>query len=611
MSSFSDRVHDQLRGGSWGMKPKPTPKDKTRQNVAHTRLDEAVWAKARYKPEVADGIRDLFEGDRKSTYVEDPETGQRLERHEGRPPYDNAPELIQDLYYTLFKTSPYFHEPGAVEEDAHLNREILAELLSSPRYGSLHDKTAMDEVMATFAASKFFDHIREILERASEAVDDSNAMKNGQPPVKVRITGESDDEGEGGEEGELEQDGDEPIDVEVGQGEGGGQEVEVVEDQREDPSDNNDDGEGAESSQEGSESEGEGDPSENDAGGQGSDPGEPDEGEGDGPPTESFKDALDEAGFRSIIENALAEVGAEVQELDSIRQGIGVESEEWKQMDPAIRFKLVELLQTPQMKQLADMMGRMTRFAMGQQASKIINVPHEVYDVGTGDQLQYLLQSEFALLGHPALKAEFYRRYADKELLVYKLRGKTEAGKGPIVVGCDRSGSMGMSGNTPMHWAIAVVESLRRICNLQKRDFAASFFDTRIVREFAFPGGKVEDWNEVMAMLSVAPGGGTEFMTTLDKLMGQVTSAFDVDGETKADIVFVTDGAAHIHDDWLERFLAEKERVGCRVWGIFIGGAGDVPERSYPLRTLQSFSDVVVNVNELKHDTLRNVFGGI
>lgn len=592
--SFSDEVRSKLRGGGWSLKPKPTPKDKSRQNVAHTRLDEAVWTKARYKPDIAEGIRDLFEGDGKSTYVEDPETGKRLERHEGRPPYNNAPELLQDLYYTLFKTSPYFHEPDAVEEDAHLNREILAELLDSPRYGTLHDKTAMDEVISTFATTKFLDHIREILERAGDAAEDSNRMKEGKPPLKVRITGETDEEAPPGGDEPPDLDPDEIHDVEVGKGGGGeGQDVEVVEDQREDPSDPE-------------EGKGEGQ-------GEGQSESEPEEGEGEneGPPTESFRDALDEAGFKSLIEEALEKVGDEVQEIDNVRQGIGVDTDEWRQMDPSIRFKLVDLLQTPQMKALADMMGRMTRFAIGQQASKIIDVPHEVYDVGTGDELQYLLQSEYAMLAHPLLKAEFYRRYSEKELLVYKLRGKTEAGKGPIVVGCDRSGSMGMRGNAPMNWAIAVVESLRRICRVQNRDFGASFFDTQIVREFSFPKGKVDDWNEVMDMLSVRPGGGTEFMQTLDKLMEKATDAYDENGENRADIVFVTDGWANLSDAWVERFLAEKERVGCRVWGIFISGASDVSSTSTPLRTLETFSDVVIPLGDLKHDSLGQVFGGL
>lgn len=601
MSDFADQVKGRLRGANanFGLKPKPTEKDKTRQNIAHTRLDESVWNKARYKPDVAEGIRDLYEGDRRSTFVEDPETGERLERHEGRPSYDNAPELVQDLYYTLFKTSPYFHDDRAVEPDAHLNREILAELLASPRYGSLHEKTAMDEVISTFATTKFYDHIREILERAGDAVEDSNRIKEGLDPIKVRITGETDEEPpEGGGE-PIEQDDDEPIDVEVGKGggDGNGQPIEVVEDLRDDPSD--DDAEDGDAEGEG---EGEGDSPEEEDG--------PEE-EEDGPEQESFRDALDEAGFSSIIDQALSEVNADVQELDSIRQGVGIESDEWRQMDPAMRFKLVEMLKTPAMKALAEMMGPMTRCAIGQQASKIVNVPHEVYDVGTGDDMKWLLQSEFAMLAHPALRTEFYRRYVDKELLVYKLRGRTEAGKGPIVVGCDRSGSMSMRGGTPMHWAIAVVESLRRICNMQKRDFSISFFDTRIVREFEFPGGKVDDWNEVMDMLSVAPGGGTEFMETLNTLIQKAGNAYDELGESRADIVFVTDGAAPLNDAWLEHFLEEKERVGCRVWGIYIGGAHDVPDTSWPLATLNRFSDVVISVHELKHDSLRNVFGSI
>jgi len=610
MSSFADEVKGRLSGAShsFGLKPKPTEKDKTRQNVAHTRLDEAVWKKARYKPEVAEGIRDLYEGDRRSTFVEDPETGEKLERHEGRPPYDNAPELVQDLYYTLFKTSPYFHGTETVEPDAHLNREILAELLASPRYGSLHDKTAMDEVISTFATSKFYDHIREILERAGDAAEDSNRMKEGLPPLKVRITGETDEEPPEGPEGPPIEPGDEPIDVEVSKGGGEGnvnQPVEIVEDLREDPSDP--EGDADEDDSEGDtegDNEGEGESSnEGDSG--------DDEEEGEGEPEpEPFRDALDEAGFQALIDQALQEVNADVQELDSIRQGIGVDSDEWRKMDPTVRFKLVELLQTPHMKALAEMMG-MTRFAIGQQASKIVNVPHEVYDVGTGDELKWLLQSEYALLAHPALRNEFYRRYVDRELLIYKLRGRTEAGKGPIVVGCDRSGSMGMNGNKPMHWAIAVVESLRRICGMQERDFSVSFFDTQIVKEFEFPKGKVEDWNEVMDMLSVAPGGGTEFMQKLDTLLRRVSDAYDDAGENRADIVFVTDGAARIEDQWLERFLEEKERVGCKVWGIFIGGANDVSDRSWPLRALESFSDVVISVHELKHDSLRDVFGGL
>lgn len=586
---------------------KPKTGTKTRQNIEHNRFDRQMWGEIRSNEQVDEDITDLMTGD----------------NHKGgeRDGYDNAPELLQDLAYSLYKPDPKLTPKRRVEKNARLNRSIIEEVQNSPYYEELRDHTVLDDTCTTIALNTMAESVREIILRNQEAVQQSNQDKaesseqmnnegNRPPgcfpmPAKGQAGGDQDDDQGDDDQGDQ-QDGQDQGEQQDGQGQGGQPSQPQGQEQDDDADDQAD----------GNQGDGDGEDPSGEQGDQGDqdlndgrerdfddDPDLDDEDEHEGE-----RDDLDEDLSRAINQ-AMRDAADDVDELESLRKGIGLEDGEWRQMSPEQRLAMAERLRSPAMKEMAEMVGRMKRFAMGQQAQKVADVPHEPVDVEQGNELRHLLGSEYALLDDPDTEWEFYRRFVDRESLQYKLRGTENAGKGPIVACIDKSHSM--SGQ-PFVWAMGVAEALRRICQDQERDYYAMFFGANRDRHrFEFPKGAA-NFERVMEFLSCQANGGTEFDGVLEEALARVTQQHE-QGLEKADIVFITDGQAYLDEEWLRKFNEEKERVGCRVFGIYIGGAYDAMGGRFggPTQVLEQFSDLVIPVSELRTDSVREVFAQV
>lgn len=308
------------------------------------------------------------------------------------------------------------------------------------------------------------------------------------------------------------------------------------------------------------------------------------------------------------VSSALDKAQEDVEELDNLRRGAGIEDGEWSQMSPDKRIEIARRLRSPEMKTLAEVIGRMRRFAMGARATRLTDVPHEAFDVEAGDKITRLLRGQFGLLGDPGTEMEFYRRLADRELLQFKMRGTEDAGKGPIVTCIDKSGSMH---GAPFNWALGVAEALRRFAADDERDYMAMFFGNNNDRNrFEFPKGKAP-WEKIEAFLSVDANGGTQFDGVLDEALRRASDDHDQLSRGKADIVFITDGQSRLSDEWIEKFNKERERVGVRVYSIYIGGAYDYYGSGDPTGLLSRFSDAVIPVKDLNPESVKKVFESI
>ena len=88
----------------------------------------------------------------------------------------------------------------------------------------------------------------------------------------------------------------------------------------------------------------------------------------------------------------------------------------------------------------------------------------------------------------------------------------------------------------------------------------------------------------------------------------KASKSFDADGKGKADIVFITDGMAHLDENWIKQFNAERERVGVRLYSVYIGGAYDMRYNGGPVGLLEKISDVVIPVADLKPESVKQIF---
>jgi uncharacterized protein with von Willebrand factor type A (vWA) domain len=572
--SFLARVRQQMQGVEVDRMRGPA-KERVRQNIVHNILDAKAWEEARATDSVDQLVIELLYGP----------------MDESRPGYDNAPELLQDTFYDLLKADPRMVPRELVEPDARLNRRILKELRSAPHFEDLREMTATDETLSRMALEVIGEALKDMLGRNADVVQEVNNVKagSGKPMNNPRNAPPPPDQQEDEEQG----------------GNGPGNEEQ--------------DGEGGPSAP------AEGDP-DGDAEGQGDGDGEPGDVEaGDTEPPEDLdeqlEELLDELDLDRVMDKAARDALGDIEDLENIRKDFGYSDGEWKLTDPAKRLELAKTLrESPMLRAAAEMFGRMRRMALGARATRVVDVPHEAYDVKTGDEIRDVLGSELALLDDPDTELEFYRRMMDKELLVYAKRGTEDAGKGPVIVCIDKSASMSVRAMAPFIWAMGVAEALRRICQDEGRDYTGVFFgDTRRVPDdyyskepdlntFEFPKGKASI-EEILTFCAVQPDGGTDFRYPLEHAFGMVKNSAD-EGKKKADIVFISDGSAHLTEEWLEKFNADRAEIGCRVFGVFIGGASDYYYGG-GTKVMEQFCDAVIAVSDLTPESVRDIFTAV
>jgi len=236
------------------------------------------------------------------------------------------------------------------------------------------------------------------------------------------------------------------------------------------------------------------------------------------------------------------------------------------------------------MAMFAKIIGRMKRLAQGYQAKKIEKKPEEIVDVETGNDLTSVLPSEFARLNHPLAKLDFRRRYLERNLLQFKKTGSDKAGKGPIMLMVDESGSMH---GERIAWAKAVGMGLCWIAQKQKRSMIiGGFSSSGQIWTKEFPQGKITS-AEMEWFAQQFYGGGTDFEMALEGCVKSIR-ATKMQHFKKADVVFISDGDCYIGSKFREKFKATKKELGMRVMAIGVGCSAD---------SFRDFSDAAFGFN--------------
>lgn len=271
---------------------------------------------------------------------------------------------------------------------------------------------------------------------------------------------------------------------------------------------------------------------------------------------------------RRAARAAAAKAGDEVAEMNEGLSpfGIGTGEGDSSNVSPAERIELAKRLRNShKLKEIAELAGRLTRIAMRTRETRVSHGRDEIHDVEQGDDLGRVLPSE--LLGLAVggeFETLFLRKFAEKELLQYKVRGTEEKGRGPIVVAMDESGSMGGS---PEFFAKGIALALLNVAKAEGRDFALiQFGSAHQVAETVFPKGESNP-AELMNVIERFFGGGTNFETPLNKALDII----DRNEFNDADLIFITDGGAHLSPEFISRFNAVKAEKDFETFSIVIG----------------------------------------
>lgn len=272
--------------------------------------------------------------------------------------------------------------------------------------------------------------------------------------------------------------------------------------------------------------------------------------------------AMDPAALREAIRKAAGKANEELDAVEEALAGFG-----WDESAPAPtktgqdKETLANRIRNnKRLAQIAERAGRMVRIASQEQREKTRHGCSEVAGVEVGRDLSRMLPTEAAKLA--AAPVLFLRDFAEGKLLQYRLQGDAPAGRGPIVVCSDESGSM--SGD-PDCWAKAFAMGMFQVARAQSRSSALVHFSSRVGRTDVWSAGRIPV-EELLDSMEHFENGGTSFCPALDGAREIIEHG---DGFRQADIIFITDGFAPPPDwTWWE---SEKARLGFRVHVVLIG----------------------------------------
>lgn len=300
--------------------------------------------------------------------------------------------------------------------------------------------------------------------------------------------------------------------------------------------------------------------------------------------------------IRQAMRTAQKQANDQMNEMSGLMAAWGTESGSPQTMNPEERLELAkQITGNEKLKKLAQMVGRVRRIATYKQKTKVIHSTDEVYDIELGNDISRVIPSEMALLNNKQTRKEWQRKYVEGNLMQYKLRGKEQVGKGPIICCIDSSGSM--SGEREL-WSKAVALGLLEIAKMQKRDMAVIQFANGIenLDITMFEKNDKELLRKIVHMASYFIGGGTDFEIPL-------SAAIDITKQNefkKADIVFITDGECDTSDKWLEAFLQVKKEKEVKVHTVLI------QQQENP--TVKKFSDMITSVTQMALNETEDIF---
>lgn len=492
-----------------------------------------------------------------------------------------------DLFDDTFRALHTYDEPELlpdqeVKPSRELNRRLMQQVIANENFQKLRPQTRHSPLESAFTAISMADHLSEQLntelqEFVVRAKEMSELEEKLGPPGGLP----GDGQGPGGGQGTGAED------MPAGQGPPKIEEDPIFERKQKQPDPN-------------------AQPNQPTGSGQDNDPTQPQNNQGPATPDGSGNDpnALDQiaqqiadkaaqqqqqglgSNVKDAIDRALQE-GKDAADAISNLPGYGQGGE--NRLNPDHMIELAkQYRESPTLRNVSRMVGRMQRDMRQKRAKRVVGGNEEIVDVTVGDDLSLLLPHELAKLNHPLMKRDFQRRFHERDLLQYETEGTEAAGRGPIVLVLDGSGSMSGMRN---EWSRSVGLALITIAKREKRDAAAiEFSSAGSIRMWEFLKKDRVDPQKVLDFVTHFFGGGT-------RIVEGMTVAKDFIWERpefrKADVVLVTDGGDHWQegrDDEMRREFVEK---GVRIHGISIGFDGS--NNAY----LQNMCDSIVSATDL------------
>jgi uncharacterized protein with von Willebrand factor type A (vWA) domain len=308
--------------------------------------------------------------------------------------------------------------------------------------------------------------------------------------------------------------------------------------------------------------------------------------------------SVDEVAVIAAASRAAKAAAAEVHGLVECAEALGMGPGAAGGNDPRAVAALYKLFRAdPALKRVCELAGRLRRVARSTQTVKSDDGVDEVTGVTTGGDVGRLLPAELARLasGVPELELDALRRVAEREAWCREYAGVTPAGRGPVVVVVDESGSMdGPRVEAAKALALVVAAAARR--ERRWAGLVAYSGDTG-ERLLPLPPGR---WDAVAlaAWVSAFLGGGSALDVPLRELPGYLAQLGAPVGVT--DVLVVTDAACRVPAAVAATFNRWRRSAPARVVALVVGpdagGLAGVCDGCHLVRGLDADDPAVARV---------------
>lgn len=271
-----------------------------------------------------------------------------------------------------------------------------------------------------------------------------------------------------------------------------------------------------------------------------------------------------------ILTGGVGEISTNVDKSVHTCYAWGTSPGELQRLPAGERMKLAKKLNTPRLKQIADLFGRIHNLSLSVAAEEVDDLHDDIVDLEFGSDLGRVAASEFLLLADPTTELQFLSRFVEHELLQYAIQGTDDTGRGGIIMCIDGSGSMGV-GQRDL-WAKATMLVLLHRARSQGRQMHVINFGYRKLRHFAFIKPADFTADRILSAAEAFWASGTDFTAPMAKAVELLQDEYHAAGRTRADVVFATDDECWVPDQFMHDYLTEMGVMKARTWGLMVGG---------------------------------------
>jgi uncharacterized protein with von Willebrand factor type A (vWA) domain len=300
------------------------------------------------------------------------------------------------------------------------------------------------------------------------------------------------------------------------------------------------------------------------------------------------KDAMDrEMDTLRAVGKALAKATEEVGEMSEAVAALGLGPGSPGSNDPrAIASLFRRVRNNAVLRRICALAGRYRRVAQSRQRQKVSHGLDDMVGVVLDGDIGRLLPHELGKLLIPEFELDTPRRLIERQAMCREYRATEPAGKGPILVVVDESGSMeGEKVETAKALALALAWVAR-----QQRRWAGliAYSGESGERLLALPPGR---WNDeaLASWLEAFIGRGSN----LDVPVAELPDFYRRIGAPvgKTDVIVITDALLRIPPSLIEPFLSWKKAVQARVLSLVIQSEpGQLPLISDEVHSVRSLS---------------------